>query len=208
MRRPRYPKQVVTRGKHSTFGRCAMWRLPGLRAAVLAALLVLLTGCHSAGLYGHARTYVPLSDEADAAAHAKNYDPVMAQRMPDKWRGKTVSVFGVVKRRTPGPGGTTDLTLSVRTLARRNLCANRSEESCRVTVSDHEYAVVHTLVKLRADDDIGKNSVGVGSLVRVIGVIGDNVDQSDGTPVVRANYYRHWPRNYYVTTADRATMRQ
>lgn len=185
-----------------------MWRLPALGAALLAALLLLVTGCHSAGLYGHARTYVPLSDEATAAAHATEYDPVMAQRMPDKWRGKPVSVFGVVKQRTPGPGGTTDLTLSVRTLAKRNLCSNRSDDSCRVTVSDHEYAVVHALVKLREEDNIGKTSVGIGSLVRVVGVIGDNVDPGDGSPVIRASYYRHWPRDYYVTTADRATMRQ
>jgi len=175
-------------------------------AAVL--LLTLVAGCHSAGLYGHARTYAPLSDEADAAQHAKPYDPVMAQRMPEQWKGKPVSLFGVVKRRNPGPGGAADLTLSVRTLEPRNLCSNSSEDSCRVTVSDHEYAVIHALAKLRTDDNIGKNSVGIGSLVRVIGVIGDEVDASDGTPVLRATYYRHWPRDFYVTTADRATMRQ
>ncbi len=185
-----------------------MRRLQLLCAALLAALMVVVTGCHSAGLYGHARTYVPLSDEAEAASHAKSYDPVMAQRMPDKWKGKTVSVFGVVKQRSAGPGGAADLTLSVRTLQPRNLCGNRSEESCRVTVSDHEYAVIHALVKLRTDDNIGEDSVGIGSLVRVIGVLGDDVDQNDGTPVLRATYYRHWPRNFYVTNADRATMRQ
>lgn len=175
---------------------------------VAALFAALAAGCHSAGLYGHARTYVPLSDEADAAQNAKTFDPVMAKRMPDKWKGKAISVFGVVKQRNPGPGGAADLALSVRTLAPRNLCANSSEDSCRVTVSDHEYAVVHALVKLRSDDNIGKHSVGIGSLVRVIGVIGDEVNASDGTPVIRATYYRHWPRDFYVTTADRTTMRQ
>lgn len=182
-----------------------MSRIPGLWLVALAALL--LVGCHSAGLYGHARTYVPLSDEAEAAQHAKAYDPVMAQRSPDNWKGKTVSVFGVVKQRSPGPGGAADLTLSVRTLAARNLCANSSQESCRVTVSDHEDAVIHALVKLRTSDNIGKHSVGIGSLMRVIGVFNDEVDPNDGTPVLRATYYRHWPHNFYVTTADRATMR-
>ncbi len=185
-----------------------MSRMLGLCAAGVAVLLFVVQGCHSAGLYGHARTYVPLSDEADAAQNAKDYDPVMAQRMPDQWKGKRVSVFGVVKQRSAGPGGTADLTLSVRTLAARNLCDNASEESCRVTVSDHEYAVLHALIKLREEDNIGKNSVGIGSLVRVIGKIGDEVDPNDGTPMLRGVYYRHWPRDYYVTTADRATMRQ
>lgn len=183
-----------------------MSRIPWL--AALAALLFVVQGCHSAGLYGHARTYVSLSDEADAAKGAKTYDPVMAQRMPDQWRGKRISVFGVVKQRSPGPGGTANLTLSVRTLAARNLCSNSSEESCRVTVSDHEFAVIHALVKLRQDDNIGRYSVGIGSLVRVIGVFGDEVDPNDGTPTLRATYYRHWPSDFYVTTADRATMRQ
>lgn len=172
------------------------------------AAALLLSGCRSAGLYGYARTYVPLSDEASAAEHAREYDPVMAQRMPDKWKGKAVSVFGVVKRRAAGPGGATDLTLSVRTLAKRNLCSNSSDDSCRVTVSDREYALLHALVKLEEDDNIGKNSVGIGSLVRVIGVIGDAVDPNDGSPKLTATYYRHWPRDFYVTTADRATMRQ
>jgi hypothetical protein len=171
-------------------------------------LALLASACHSAGQYGFARTYEPLGSEEDAQKGVKDYDPVMAQRAPDDWKGKSVSVFGVVKVRNPGPGGTSDITLSVRTLEPRNLCDTADEDSCRVTVSDREHAVVHALVKLEDEDDIGKNSVGPGSLLRIIGPIRDTVDSSDGTSVIRATYHRHWPRNFYVTTADRAHMRR
>ncbi|MGH8311365.1 MAG: hypothetical protein ACRETX_16430, partial [Steroidobacteraceae bacterium] len=98
--------------------------------------------------------------------------------------------------------------ISVRTLETRNLCDTEDEDTCRVTVSEREHAMLHALVKLSAGDELGEHSVGQGSLIRVIGVIGDDVDQNDGTPVLRATYYRHWPRNFYVTTADREHMRR
>ena len=167
-----------------------------------------LLGCHSPGQYGHSRVYSPLGDEEDAQENAKDYDPIMAQRLPDQWKGKKVSLFGIVARRDAGQGGKAKLKLSVRTLEERNLCETAHEDSCRVTVSEREHAVVHALVTLSADDDLGKKSVGPGSLVRIIGKIGDDVDADDGTPIVRASYYRHWPRNFYVTTAARADMRR
>ena len=46
-----------------------------------------------------------------------------------------------------------------------------------------------------------------GTLVRIVGRLTDDYDQ-DGTPVFRASYYRHWPRGFFVTTADREHMRR
>lgn len=168
----------------------------------------LLAACGSAGPYGFSRSYAPLDAEAEAAADAVEYDPVMAQRKPAEWRRKDVMLFGVVKRRTEGPGGAADLALSVRRLEKRNLCETEAEDSCRVTVSDREHALVHAYVHLDADDEIGKESVGPGSLMRVIGKLGDEVHPDDGASVLHAKYYRHWPRGYYVTTAARAHMRR
>lgn len=175
------------------------------RGLLLAA--VVLGGCHSAGQYGYARVYAPLSDEEDAAEGAKEYDPVMIEREPGSWRGQRLSIFGVVKQRSTAPGGKAYLTLSVRTLATRNLCDQMDEDSCRVTVSDNEFAILHAVVKLQPDDDLGKASLAPGSLVRVIGKLTDDVDKADGMQVMQAGYYRHWPRNYYVTMADRDHMR-
>ena len=175
------------------------------RASVAACLA--LSGCHAAGPYGFSRTYSPLSEEKSAARGAKEYDPVMIEREPASWKGQPVSIFGVVKQRGQAPGGMAYLTLSVRTLATRNLCDQMDEDTCRVTVTDHEFAVIHASVKLRSADDIGKESLAPGSLVRVIGKLTDDVDKTDGMQVMQATYYRHWPRNYFVTMADRDHMR-
>jgi hypothetical protein len=188
----------------------APWRGPERAAHPFYAVLALgfaLTACHSAGPYGFSRDYSPLSDEKAAARGAKEYDPVMIERDPATWKGQTLSIFGVVKQRGQAAGGMAYLSLSVRTLATRNLCDAMDEDSCRVTVSDHEFAVIHASVKLQSADDIGKDSLAPGSLVRVIGKLTDDVDRTDGLPVLQASYYRHWPRNYFVTMADRDNMR-
>lgn len=179
-----------------------------MKSTWLWASALVALGCSSPGAYGHSRVYSPLDEEETATKSAKEYDPVMAQRSPDEWKGKSVWLFGVVKARNPGPGGAADLTLSMRTLETRNVCESSSEDSCRVTVGDREHAVVHALVKLVGEDDVGQNSAGVGSLFRVVGTISDSVNPNDGGPVIRATYYRHWPRGFYVTTAAREQMRQ
>ena len=180
-----------------------------MRCFAFAALLSLsLVGCSSAGPYGYSRDYSPLSAEEDAIEGAREYDPVMVQRDPDAWRKGKVTLFGVVRSRSEGPGGTAYLSLGMRTLAARNLCDDFEEETCRVTVGDREHAVVHVLAKLAANDNIGKESVGPGSLVRVVGKLSDSVDPNDGAPVLEAQYYRHWPRGFYVTSADASHMRR
>jgi hypothetical protein len=166
------------------------------------ALPVLLVACHSAGPYGYSKTYQPLSAEEAAAAGTREYDPVMAARDKDDWKKGQLSLFGVVKARAQAKDGSAYLTLSMRTLSERNLCDDFDEDTCRVTVSEHEHAIVHANVKLGSEDDIGEHSVGQGSLVRVIGKLTDEVDPTDGAPVLRASYYRHWPRHFFVTTAD------
>lgn len=172
-------------------------------------MVVAIAGCHSAGPYGHSVQYAPLGDEESAANGAREYDPVMFQRMPDDWRGKSVALFGVVTGRSAGAGGGAYLTLSVRRLEPRNLCENADDEdTCRVTVSDKDFGLVHAVVALRPEDDVGARSLGIGSLVRVIGVFGQDVDASDAGPVLRAAYYRHWPRYTFVTRASAETMRQ
>lgn len=164
--------------------------------------------CHGAGAYGHAPHYVELDEETAAVAGAREYDPVMAERQPDQWRHGKITLFGVVERREPGPGGQAKLTLSVRRLEARNLCDSESDEdSCRVTVSDKDFGVVWALATLRGDDDVGPRSVGQRSLLRVLGTIGQDVSPA-GAPVVHAAWYRHWPAFTYVTRASARDMKQ
>jgi hypothetical protein len=176
---------------------------------VRRAALLVLVACHTPGQYGFSPQYTPLDAEQPAVAGAVEYDPVMVQRDPGGWRTKRVMLFGVVTTRGSGPGGGAYLALSVRRLEPRNLCDNANDEdSCRVTVSDRDFGVVHAVARLSPDDDYGPNSVGPGSLVRVVGGFGEDLDPTDGTPVLRATYYRHWPRNFYVTRASAVHMRQ
>ena len=172
-------------------------------------MLCVLASCHGAGPYGYSPTYAPLDDEERAQTGATEYDPVMFQRDPDEWRKKRVTLFGVVTQRSAGPGGAAYLTLSVRRLEPRNLCDNgNDDDSCRVTVSDKDFGIVHAVTPLRPEDDFGAHSAGPGSLVRVFGGFGQDLDANDGQPVMRATYYRHWPRNFYVTRASATHMRQ
>jgi len=174
---------------------------------LLVGAVLVTAACGSGGKYGYARTYAPLSEEEDSAEGAREFDPVMMEREPESWRGSKLSIFGVVKGRTQAPGGGAYLTLSVRRLEERNLCDDMADDTCRVTVTEHEFGLVHAVVKLLPEDDIGKLSLGPGSLVRVIGTLTDSVDKNDGMQVLTGQYYRHWPRNYFVTDADRAHMK-
>ena len=178
-----------------------------IRSSVLFVAAV-LTACGSAGPYGFSRTYEPLSEEEDHVEGAKEYDPVMIEREPETWKKQRISVFGIVRGRSQAPGGSAYLTLGVRTLSDRNICDSAADDTCRVTVSEHDFATVHAIAKLRPEDDLGKLSLRPGALVRVIGKLNDEVDKNDGRPVLVAGYYRHWPRNYFVTTADRDHMQR
>jgi hypothetical protein len=168
---------------------------------------VSVAGCGGGGKFGYAPNYVQTESEEAATKGAKEYDPVMYQREPEVWRKSNIVLFGVVTARAPGNGGTANLTVSVRRLEPRNLCSNgNDEDTCRVTVSDRDFGVVHALVSLKGEDDVGEHSVGLGSLVRLVGQFGQDVESSG--PTLRATFYRHWPRNYYVTKANADTMRQ
>ena len=179
-----------------------------LKAVVTVALVLGATACAGGGPYGHTVNYSPLGDEAKAAAGARDYDPVMAQRQPDDWRKGPVTLFGVVTRRG-GSGAAARLALSVRRLEPRNLCDSaHDQDSCRVTVSDAEFGTMHVVVTLKTDDDVGEHSINVGSLVRVVGVLQDAEDPNDGAPVLTVSYLRQWPRYFFVTRAAAAQMRQ
>jgi hypothetical protein len=175
----------------------------------LAASLALASGCHSAGPYDHDVNYVPLSAEEKVSKDARDYDPVMFQRRPDEWHAHPTSLFGVVTNRGTGPGGGAYVALSVRRLEPRNVCENMNDkDSCRTTVSDHDFGVVHALLSLAPDDDIGPLSIGIGSLLRVVGTFAEQADPADGAPIVKGTYYRHWPRYYFVTKSSAKDMRQ
>jgi hypothetical protein len=164
--------------------------------------------CHSAGAYGHSRVYTPSDAEKPAVSAGAEFDAFAFERAADKLKGKSVWLFGVVTQRKPGSGGASYLALSLRTLQVRNLCESDDEDSCRVTVSEREMGRAHALLSLKGEDELGELSIGLGSLVRVAGRVAEEVDSADGTAVVRASFYRHWPRGFYVTTKSAALLRR
>jgi hypothetical protein len=167
-------------------------------------LLLAMASCRSSGSYGYAKAYSPTSDETKAVAGKQEYEPAAVERFAGKLKGHTFWLFGVVTHRAPGPGGAAYLAVSLRGLAAQNHCSTQTEESCRVTVSEREMGRVHLLVPLAGDDDLGERSVGLGSLVRVVGTVTEDVDPHDGTPVLRTSFFRHWPRGFYATAPTNA----
>jgi len=158
---------------------------------------VLLLSCRSPGPYGHSRVYAATNDEAQAVSGKPELDSRGGQRSPDQQK-RAFWAFGVVTHRSPGPGGAAYVALSLRALQPQNRCDSRDEDSCRVTVSDRETGRAHALITLTAEDDLGERSVGLGSLLRVVGNVAEDVDPSDGSTILRASFYRHWPRGFYA----------
>lgn len=159
--------------------------------------------CASPGRWGHARSYTPTSDEKPALADARELDPAMAQLKPEAWKGQRVRFFMVVDERKPGPGGAAYLSGQVHTLNEINTCDNQhDDDTCRVTIKPTGHQKVHAVVRLAGEDDVGELRVGTGSLVRVVGVLGDQTDPDDGKLVIQATWYRQWPIGYYAKEGE------
>ena len=179
-----------------TLSRFRWFRIgPCGHVVALVAMLAALSSCRSGGPYGYTRVYAATSDETQAVGGKAELDPRSVQRGRGYW------AFGVVTHRGPGPGGAAYVALSLRALQPQNRCPTHDEDSCRVTVSDRETGRAHALVTLSAEDDLGERSVALGSLLRVTGSVTEDVDPTDGSPILRASFYRHWPRSFYAQTA-------
>ena len=128
-----------------------------------------LSACASSGPYGHSPAYAPLGDEETAAAGSKEYDPVMAKRSRRQVeRRRRQPLQGSCSRAAQAPAETPTRSSSVRTLEPRNLCDSSDEDTCRVTVSDHEHAVVHVPLALdRGRRPVASTASDPRSLVRV-----------------------------------------
>lgn len=191
MRSPRTPWSTVS------------GRVSGPSCLLLVVAGAVAVGCGGAGRWGHARNYVPTSEEKSNVDGARELDAPMAQLKPEQWKGAKVRFFMVVSERKPGPGGAAYLTGKVATLNEINNCENKyDEDSCRVTIKPALHETVHATVTLRAEDDVGELRVGTGTLLRVVGQLTDATDPDDGKLVVQAGWYRQWPIGYYIKEGD------
>ena len=177
------------------------WLLAGGFALVLA-------GCGGGGQYGYSRSYVYAGGEEQYARRAAEpvYDEV--RRMPHNHHDELISWFGVVTDVSAGDGTLTRVAMETRTHQERHLCEDTEESTCRVTVSEQNGGAFTAVVQLSPEDQHGENRVQVGSLLRIYGQLVPEQYDAAGGPVLRATFYRHWPRGQYVTTAARNRWRQ
>ncbi len=175
-------------------------------AISLALAAAALPSCGGGGQYGYAREYQPLGEEQELLRRATDtsYEDVRRARVEDQ---PYISWFGVVAEPPTTEGDVTRLVLSLRAHQDRHLCAEAGSETCSVTVSDREIARFTALIHQRPEDAAdGQLHLWTGSLVRVYGRSTGN-DASD-LPIIQADWYRHWPVHYYVTTAAAGSMRR
>lgn len=181
-----------------------------MRAEASRSGLVLLfgiAGCGGGGQYGFAHQYEPLGEERPYLDRAEelSYEEVRRTR-PEEQR--LVEWFGVVvEPPQPQEDGTARVLLSLRAHQDRHLCASSSSDSCRVTVSEREIGRFTAIVLIRAEDRAGPRRIWTGSLLKIYGTA-TGEESEDGGPLMRVEWYRHWPPHYYVTTGSAGSMRR
>lgn len=173
----------------------------------LLCLSMPAAGCGGAGAYGFAHEYEFVEGERAYAEGSVtlSYEEVQRARPEAQVRQ---AWFGVV---TGAPvrqeDGTVRVPLSLRAHQERHLCQTSSSETCRVTVSARDLGSFTAVLSLRPDDRAGRLRLWTGSLVKVYGTATGETDASGG-PVLRGEWYRHWPAHYFVTTAASGGMRR
>ena len=169
---------------------------------------MLSAACGGGGQYNHARTYKPLGPEKDHLEAAEQHVSLEeVKRDPNGFKEHELGWFGVVTNVAEAEDGKSLLTLSLRAHQERHLCEGENDDTCRLTVSERDLGSFTVAVDVKPDDKVGKDRLWVGSLVRVYGHPTGEYD-ANGAPLIDVEYYRHFPRGTYVTTAARAGMRR
>jgi hypothetical protein len=179
-------------------------------ASLLALLALGAAGCGGAGPYGYSRSYEPADGEQAYMERAASlsYEEVRRTRAEEQ---RMVAWFGVVVEppvvRDEAGQPVAEVLLSLRAHQERHLCSDSGSDTCRVTVSEREVGRFVARLPLRQDDREGARRLWTGSLVKVYGTATGEEDAERG-PLLQAEWYRHWPPHYYVTTAASRRMRR
>lgn len=175
-------------------------------ALAALALLSMLPSCGGGGPYGFTHEYSALGEEDPYMRRAVDlsYEEVRRTRPEEQ---QMVGWFGVVLEPPQVTGETARVHLSLRAHQDRHLCSSGSSDSCRVTVSEREIGQFTAIIPIRAEDREGRLRLWTGSLVKIYGTATGETDEGEG-PVLQAEWYRHWPPHYYVTTGHSGSMRR
>ncbi|MBN1655830.1 MAG: hypothetical protein JXA30_18840 [Deltaproteobacteria bacterium] len=178
-----------------------------MRLRVGIILFAIFASCGSGNQYGYAREYEPLSEEEDFFEKAETVNYEDLRRDPEAFKGKLVSWFGLVTNVEKDRTGKARVSLDLRFHQDRHLCFDQFDSSCRVTISERSGGPFTAILDLRAEDAGGEGRLYEGSLLRVYGRANGDFDEQGG-PILVTRYYRHWPRNTFVTTALQTKMRR
>jgi hypothetical protein len=172
-----------------------------------AIVLALACGCYNAGPYGYDRVYAPLRPERAYLERAQEavYNDVRSD--PADFQGQVVSWFGEVESVAPAEGGGQQVRMGFRAHQERHLCEEAERQTCRVTVAQASSGSFTAVIQLTDVDQHGRNRVAAGSLLRVYCSVTGEYD-AEGGPLLRCEYYRHWPRGQWVHTGMRGQMRR
>lgn len=183
-----------------------------LRTRTLVALSLALAATAAAGCgggqYGYAHTYEPLGEEQAYMQRAVelSYEEVRRTRPEQQ---QMVGWFGVVTEPPQAQeDGRVRVVLSLRAHQERHLCETSSSDTCRVTVSSREVGRFTAVIPMREEDRAGARRLWTGSLLKVYGTATGEEDEAHAGPILMADWYRHWPPHYYVTTASAGSMRR
>lgn len=172
----------------------------------LTLTIALAAGC-GGGRYGFAPEYSPYGSEDDYLDQMTQTTYVEVQRDVEGFSDTLIGWFGVVQDVRTGEDGRSLVTLTFRSLAQRNLCADERASSCRVTITRREGGLFLAVMDVRDEDLVpGEDALSPGSLLRVYGK--PTTTTREGAPVVEVEHYRHWPRAYYRTVGARGNMRR
>ncbi len=171
------------------------------------ALPLLLCACAS-NPYGYAPQYVPLSAEEPYLEKGLDQSYEDVRRDPAGHQQELIAWFGVVDDvQKTGADGQVKVALTLHFHQARHLCTDQFDSSCRVTISEKAGGPFSALLQLRPEDREGRDRVYAGSLLKVYGHVTTDYDDRGG-PILKADYYRHWPHGTYVTTLNATKMRR
>lgn len=172
------------------------------------ALLVFCLAACASNPYGYAPEYAPLGDEEDFIEHAQDPSYEDVRRNPAEFDGTMIGWFAVVQKVEKGAtAGQYRVSMDLRFHQERHLCTDQFDDSCRVTISERAGGPFTALMSLRSEDQAGKYRLGPESLVKVYGKATHDFDAKGG-PILRVDYYRHWPVGNYATTGHRGAMKR
>lgn len=168
--------------------------------------LGLCIGCGSVHPYAYGRTYRALDAEQPYLEREQAIPYEAVRRDPGGHSDVMLGWFGTVVDVQEGRGTWARVAMDLRFHQERHMCAGQADETCRVTIAHRQGGPFTAWVPIQRGHRSGRDRIGPGSLLKVYGRVQDEFDDRGG-PVLKAEYYRHFPTGTYVVAEHGAPQR-